>query len=89
LLVELRNYILVPLILPNLFVIAEMLDKAIFVSKIFPALIPLFNIKDPFQIVLSLLQRVDFFIQRLPEKDSTERTGFPGNHFREKHFWEF
>jgi SCY1-like protein 2 len=70
---ELRNSILVPFVLPNIFAIAELLDKSVFVSKIFPAMLPLFTLKEPFQAILLLLQKLDFFLQRLPAAVINER----------------
>jgi SCY1-like protein 2 len=78
LLLELRNTILVPLLLPNLFLIAEMIEKnanvgtviprtGTFANSIYPAIAPLVLIPEPFQTVVILLQRLEFMSKRLPE----------------------
>jgi SCY1-like protein 2 len=70
-----KNPILVPFLLPCIFSIIEMTSsqpdrygKAFFQSKILPALLPLFTIKEPIQIALLLLQRVDLLVKGLDEK---------------------
>lgn len=75
LLAELRNTILVPLLLPNLFSIAEMLEKnsntqaptknGIFGALIFPAIAPLAGLRDPIQCVVILLQRLEWMSKRV------------------------
>lgn len=79
LITELRNAILVPLLLPNLFLIAEMIEKnagsstapprnGIFSRMIYPAISPLVSIPEPFQTVVILLQKLDFMSKRIPEQ---------------------
>jgi SCY1-like protein 2 len=78
LLAELRNTILIPLILPNLFLIAEMLEKnanqtnppknGTFATMIYPAIAPLSVIAEPFQIVVILLQKLEFMSKRISEQ---------------------
>lgn len=72
LLSELRTPILVPFILPNIFIAARCLetsDSHIFKEKIFSSLIPLFTIKEPFQILLLLLQHIDYIASRIDASD--------------------
>lgn len=76
---ELKNLILVPFLLPCLFTIVEMVNsspdkggKSFFQTRIFPHLLPLFTIKEPIQVALLLLQRVDLLAKGLNEKEINE-----------------
>lgn len=65
-LVELRNTILIPFILPNIFAIAQKLDdKHIFQTEIFPHLTKILLMEEPFQIPLLCLQHLEFMIGQL------------------------
>lgn len=77
LLAELRNTILVPLLLPNIFTILELIEKVdnvttperngIFATQVLPELKSLVSIKEPLQIAVLLIQRLEFMSKRLPD----------------------
>ena len=77
LLSELRNTILVPLLLPNIFAILELIEKVdsvttperngVFATQVLPELKPLVQIKEPLQIAVLLIQRLEFMSKRLPD----------------------
>ena len=81
LIAELRNTILVPLVLPNIFTIIEMIEKAektekiertgIFATMVLPELKPLVTIREPLQISVILLQRLEFISKRIPESNAS------------------
>lgn len=74
---ELRNTILVPLVLPNIFTILEMIERVdsstkperngVFATQVLPELKSLVQIKEPLQISVLLLQRLEFMSKRIPE----------------------
>uniref|UniRef100_A0A7E4V891 Protein kinase domain-containing protein n=1 Tax=Panagrellus redivivus TaxID=6233 RepID=A0A7E4V891_PANRE len=60
---------LIPFILPSIFIIAEQAKDDEFSKIIFPQLIPIFSMTNPYQIVLLLLQKMTLFLQKTPEGD--------------------
>uniref|UniRef100_A0AC34FWP8 Uncharacterized protein n=1 Tax=Panagrolaimus sp. ES5 TaxID=591445 RepID=A0AC34FWP8_9BILA len=65
---------LIPFILPSIFIIAENASNEEFSKIVFPPLIPVFSMTNPyqtelFQIVLILLQKMSLFLQKTPEGD--------------------
>ncbi|KAE9551318.1 hypothetical protein FO519_005469 [Halicephalobus sp. NKZ332] len=60
---------LIPFILPSIFVISEAASDEEFSQIVFPSLIPVFSMTNPYQIVLLLLQKMSLFLQKTPEGD--------------------
>uniref|UniRef100_A0AC35EST8 Protein kinase domain-containing protein n=1 Tax=Panagrolaimus sp. PS1159 TaxID=55785 RepID=A0AC35EST8_9BILA len=60
---------LIPFILPSIFIIAENASNEEFSKTVFPPLIPVFSMTNPYQIVLILLQKMSLFLQKTPEAD--------------------
>lgn len=85
LLAELRNTILAPLLLPNIFTVIEMIEKAdntatpqrngIFAAKVLPAIQPLMKVTEPFQITVFFLQRLEFMSKRIAENRVSSSLG--------------
>lgn len=73
LLLDLRSEILVPVILPNIFWMVDFLkDKAIFNNTIFPCLVKVFSIVEPYQIVMGILKYAELiFAYSTPENIAT------------------
>lgn len=55
---------LLPFILPNVFVICKNLSSIEFTSNVLPRLKPLFNVQDPPQNQLILLEQVELFVSK-------------------------
>ncbi|KAI8851592.1 kinase-like domain-containing protein [Chytridium lagenaria] len=64
LLQELKDTLMTPFILPNIFWISDHLSDSEFNATILPALKPLFKIADPPQSVLLLLSRIDLLMKK-------------------------
>uniref|UniRef100_A0A914CTI1 Protein kinase domain-containing protein n=1 Tax=Acrobeloides nanus TaxID=290746 RepID=A0A914CTI1_9BILA len=60
---------LIPFILPSIFLIAEQATSNEFSEVIFPPLIPVFAMNRPYQIVLTMLQKMPLLLQKTPEGD--------------------
>eukprot|EP01135_Chromosphaera_perkinsii_P011581 Nk52_evm20s2449 gene=Nk52_evmTU20s2449 len=69
LLEELKTTLQIPFVLPNVFIIAEGCNKREFQELVFPALVPVFRIEDPIQVVLILMQRMDLLLQKTGPED--------------------
>jgi SCY1-like protein 2 len=72
---ELRNFVLAPFILPNVFTASTLLDSGnqkIFGQKILPQLAPLFAVREPYQIPLLLLQHLEFIYSRATPQQAKE-----------------
>jgi hypothetical protein len=54
--------------------ILETTHPDIFKEKIFPSLIPLLNVKEPYQILLILLQEIEYITSRIEENAIKNRT---------------
>ncbi|KAG0142147.1 hypothetical protein CROQUDRAFT_82469 [Cronartium quercuum f. sp. fusiforme G11] len=68
LLEEIRKTILIPFLLPNIFYIAKQMNIESFRQELLPHLIPLFKIKEPPQIILTLIDHLTI----LKEKSTPE-----------------
>lgn len=66
---EFNNSELVPFVLPSIFFIAEQVDNNEFSTQVFPALLPVFRIQKPYQVILLLLQKMPLLLKKTPETD--------------------
>ncbi|KAJ3100934.1 hypothetical protein HDU97_001818 [Phlyctochytrium planicorne] len=64
LLQELKDGVMTPFILPNIFWISDQMQDTEFNEKILPALKPLFKMTDPPQAILLLLSRIDILMKK-------------------------
>lgn len=70
LLEELKHTVLVPIILPNIFCICEIVnDDSMFYFDVFPKLIPLTKVTEPFQIPLIMMKNFEYIAKRIKEDD--------------------
>ncbi|TPX49014.1 hypothetical protein CcCBS67573_g10176 [Chytriomyces confervae] len=71
LLEELKDPLMTPFVLPNIFWISEKGTDQDFMTKILPALKPVFKMNDPPQALLLLLSRMDIFLSKCSSSTET------------------
>ncbi|KAJ3080871.1 hypothetical protein HK102_002750 [Quaeritorhiza haematococci] len=64
LLSEMKDNVISPFILPNIFWISERMSDRDFVEKVLPYLKPVFKMSDPPQTVMLLISRTDLFLKK-------------------------
>ncbi|KAI9497376.1 hypothetical protein BDB00DRAFT_920721 [Zychaea mexicana] len=68
LLEELKNHQLLPYTIPNVFAIVEQLNQREFCELVLPSLKPVFNVRDPPQNMIVLLEKLDILQQKTPRE---------------------
>ncbi|KAI7880940.1 ARM repeat-containing protein [Lichtheimia hyalospora FSU 10163] len=68
LLEELKNHPLLPYTIPNVFLIVEQLNQREFCDLVLPSLKPVFNVRDPPQNMIVLLEKLDILQQKTPRE---------------------
>ncbi|KAL1926285.1 hypothetical protein VTP01DRAFT_5982 [Rhizomucor pusillus] len=68
LLEELKNHQLLPYTIPNIFIITQQLSQDEFCQLVLPPLKPIFNVRDPPQNMIVLLEKLDVFQQKTPRE---------------------
>ncbi|KAI8050149.1 kinase-like domain-containing protein [Gilbertella persicaria] len=68
LLEELKDYQLLPFTIPNVFIITQKLSQNEFCDLVLPSLKPVFNIRDPPQNMIVLLEKLDVLQQKTPRE---------------------
>ena len=69
LLKECVNHDMIPFVLPNILQIAEQASDKEYVTNILPALIPMFKIESPIQIMLLFMQNMTLLLKKTPQAD--------------------
>lgn len=64
---EFSNKDMLPFVLPHIMTIAEDCDDNEYKTHIFPALIPVFKVQSPVQVLLILLQKMDLLLKKTPK----------------------
>ncbi|KAJ1978665.1 Protein kinase domain-containing protein ppk32 [Dimargaris verticillata] len=67
LLEELKDHSMLPYTLPNVFYIAEKLERRDFMEKVFPGLKEVLTVRDPPQNLMVLLDKIDLLKNKTPE----------------------
>nr|XP_022321420.1 SCY1-like protein 2 [Crassostrea virginica] len=65
------NNDMVPFTLPSLLLMAEQASEAEYRSTVFPALIPLFKIREPIQVSLIFMQNMNVLLKKTPVNEMT------------------
>ncbi|KAF1800799.1 hypothetical protein FB192DRAFT_1122066 [Mucor lusitanicus] len=68
LLEELKDNQLLPYTIPNIFIITQKLSQQEFCDLVLPSLKPVFNVRDPPQNMIVLLEKLDVFQQKTPRE---------------------
>jgi SCY1-like protein 2 len=68
LLEELKDTQLLPYTIPNVFIITQKLTQIEFCDLVLPALKPIFNVRDPPQNMIVLLEKLDVLQQMTPRE---------------------
>ncbi|KAI8146138.1 kinase-like domain-containing protein [Fennellomyces sp. T-0311] len=68
LLEELKNHQLLPYTIPNVFAIVEQLNQREFCELVLPSLKPVFDVRDPPQNMIVLLEKLDVLQQKTPRE---------------------
>ncbi|KAI9275062.1 hypothetical protein EDC94DRAFT_509823 [Helicostylum pulchrum] len=68
LLEELKDAQLLPYTIPNIFIITQKLSQQEFCDLVLPALKPVFNVRDPPQNMIVLLEKLDILQQKTPRE---------------------
>ncbi|CEP10781.1 hypothetical protein [Parasitella parasitica] len=68
LLEELKDHQLLPYTIPNIFIITQKLSPEEFCDFVLPSLKPVFNIRDPPQNMIVLLEKLDILQQKTPRE---------------------
>ncbi|KAI8091880.1 hypothetical protein BDF21DRAFT_332122 [Thamnidium elegans] len=68
LLEELKDAQLLPYTIPNIFIITQKLSQQEFCDLVLPALKPVFNVRDPPQNMIVLLEKLDVLQQKTPRE---------------------
>jgi SCY1-like protein 2 len=68
LLEELKDSQLLPYTIPNIFIITQKLSQQEFCDLVLPALKPIFNVRDPPQNMIVLLEKLDVLQQKTPRE---------------------
>ncbi|KAI9266814.1 kinase-like domain-containing protein [Phascolomyces articulosus] len=68
LLEELKNHQLLPYTIPNVFAIVEQLNQREFCELVLPSLKPVFQVRDPPQNMIVLLEKLDTLQQKTPRE---------------------
>ncbi|XP_077517976.1 SCY1-like protein 2 isoform X1 [Amblyomma americanum] len=66
---EYANVDMVPFVLPSVLLIAEQATKEEFCSVILPDLIPIFRLREPVQILLIFMQKMELLLTKCPPDD--------------------
>lgn len=66
---EYANSDMVPFVLPSVLLIAEQASKEEFCSIILPDLIPIFRLREPVQILLIFMQKMELLLTKCPPED--------------------
>uniref|UniRef100_A0A0V0G6A0 Protein kinase domain-containing protein n=1 Tax=Triatoma dimidiata TaxID=72491 RepID=A0A0V0G6A0_TRIDM len=66
---EFVNPMMVPFVLPSVFVIAENCNKQEFISHILPHLKAVITIQEPIQVLLIFMQRMELMLKMTPSED--------------------
>ncbi|KAJ3394132.1 SCY1-like protein 2 [Lobulomyces angularis] len=66
---ELKDKVLSPFIIPNLFWICEKMNSDVFIEKVLPSLKIVFKMTDPPQTIVLLLSRMDLFLKKVPSPE--------------------
>ncbi|KAI9347947.1 kinase-like domain-containing protein [Zopfochytrium polystomum] len=74
---EMKDPLMAPFILPNIFWICDHISDEEFSQKILPALKPLFKMTDPPQAILLLLSRMDVLQKKCSSPESFRQDIFP------------
>nr|XP_039251440.1 SCY1-like protein 2 isoform X1 [Styela clava]XP_039251442.1 SCY1-like protein 2 isoform X1 [Styela clava] len=61
---EFANSDMLPFVLPNVLAIAEDCDEKEFRTLVFPALLPIFKVQSPIQVLLIFLQKMDLLLKK-------------------------
>uniref|UniRef100_A0A914GUG1 Protein kinase domain-containing protein n=1 Tax=Globodera rostochiensis TaxID=31243 RepID=A0A914GUG1_GLORO len=63
---EFATPMLIPFILPSVFLLVELISPKEFASSVMPSLLTVFPIQTPYQIALLLMQRVNLLLEKMP-----------------------
>ncbi|KAJ3340574.1 hypothetical protein HDU83_007011 [Entophlyctis luteolus] len=74
---ELKDPLLTPFVLPNIFWISEKCSDEEFNGRILPALKPVFRMTDPPQALILLLSRMDIFVKRCSSSEIFKQDVMP------------
>ncbi|KAJ3219491.1 hypothetical protein HDU67_000904 [Dinochytrium kinnereticum] len=74
---ELKDGVMTPFVLPNIFWISDQISDAEFNAKILPALKPVFKMTDPPQAVLLLLSRIDILMKKTSSPETFKQDVMP------------
>ncbi|KAI8611320.1 hypothetical protein BC830DRAFT_1245888 [Chytriomyces sp. MP71] len=77
LLAELKDPLMTPFVLPNIFWICEQSSDEDFMLRILPSLKGVFKLTEPPQAILLLLSRMDIFIKKVPQVDTFKQDILP------------
>lgn len=66
---EYANVDMVPFVLPSVLLIAEQSTKEEFVAIILPDLVPIFRLREPIQILLIFMQKMELLLTKCPPDD--------------------
>ncbi|KAL9955264.1 hypothetical protein ACROYT_G036562 [Oculina patagonica] len=66
---EFSNHQMIPFVLPNVLLIAEDCTAQEYCDLILPELKPVFKLRDPIQIVIIFLQKMDILLAKTPKDD--------------------
>ncbi|KAI9327549.1 kinase-like domain-containing protein [Obelidium mucronatum] len=74
---EIKDPLMTPFVLPNIFWISEHSTNEEFNARILPALKSVFKITDPPQAILLLLSRMDIFLKKVPSAEVFKQDVMP------------
>lgn len=71
---EFMNPDMVPFVLPNVLIVAEEISNEEFETEILPSLIPVFQMKEPIQISMILMQKMELILTKSKNKPESIRS---------------